>query len=193
MKSIATTSVLPTPATRTSLVFPTRARTLRYIGGVSRATTERVLKDMGRLIDESPEETIMLVVTSNGGPTGSAMNFFDTVRYVLAPRLIAIGSGDVDSSGVIIFLSGEERYVTARTTLLLHSAGRVFGNQRYTTREMESMLAEDRLKDTQYAQIVAERSRGRLTREDVLELMQHNTVLSPADAVRYGLADAVLA
>lgn len=167
------------------------ARTLRYIGAVTRATNERVLKNMGKLQEQSSED-ITLFVTSTGGPTGNAISFYDTVHQVIRPSLTTIGSGDVDSSGILVFLTGDKRYVTKHTTLLFHTAGRRFGGERYTTREMKAMLAEDELKDAQYADLVALRSHGRLTPEDVLQLMEKHTVLSPHELVEVGLADAVL-
>ena len=150
-------------------------------------------------VDQSPgnlgiiTHEIALFVSSPGGTTGIAMSFYDTVRYVLKPQLVTIGSGDVDSSGVIIFLSGSKRYVSARTTMLLHPAGRIFGNQRYTTQEMEAMLTEDKLKDAQYAEVIAQNSKGRLTCSEVLTMMHAHTVLSPSKMLEYGLADAILA
>jgi ATP-dependent protease ClpP protease subunit len=171
--------------------LPLRERTLRYTGSVTRLMNEHVLKNMTYLLDKSDDE-IGLFVTSPGGATGTAMSFFDTVRHILKPRLVTIGSGDVDSSGVILFLSGERRYITARTTVLLHPAGRVFGSQRYTTREMEAMLAEDRQKDEQYASLVADSSKGILTTPEVLALMDQHTLLTPARMLELGLADAVL-
>ena len=177
-------SVLPT-------LLPTRDRTLYYTGSVNQILNNRILLSIGKLLDQS-NKPIGLFVTSPGGTTGSAMSFFDTIRHVLQPDLVTIGSGDVDSSGVIIFLSGTRRYVTARTTMLLHSAGRTFGSQRYTTREMKAMLAEDRLKDLQYATVLAESSRGKLTQANVLSMMERQMVLSPAQMLAYGLADFVL-
>ncbi len=172
--------------------LPDPTRTLRYIGAVTRVTTERTLKDIQHLMDAGSTE-IALFVSSPGGTTGVAMSFYDTVRHILQPNLVTIGSGDVDSSGVIIFLSGTRRLVTARTTMLLHPAGRVFGNQRYTTQEMEAMLAEDKLKDEQYADVIAKNSKGMLTRDGVLSMMHAHTVLSPSKMVELGIADAVLA
>lgn len=187
-------TVLTVPFDTLTIPQPTldRARTVRYIGPVNRTTNERVLASIGKHVDAAPDEQITLFVTSTGGPTGSAMSFYDTIRHVIRPRLVTIGSGDVDSSGIIIFLSGERRYITSRTTLLLHPAGRMFGNQRYTTDEMESMLAEDKLKDVQYASVLADNSRGYLTVDAVLAMMKAHTVLSPADLVTYGLADHIL-
>jgi ATP-dependent protease ClpP protease subunit len=175
-----------------TVLLPERARTLRYTSSVSRVLNEKVLKEMGSLLDASAHEEIGLFVTSPGGPTGTAMSFYDTVRHILKPQLVTIGSGDVDSSGVIIFLSGTRRYISERTSVLLHPAGRLFGNQRYTTQEMEAMLAEDRTKDEQYAHVVAQNSKGNLTTHEVLMMMKSHTVLTPTQMVTYGLADAVI-
>lgn len=167
-------------------------RLVEYLGCVNYATSERVLGSIKALMNES-SDPLTLLVTSTGGPTGTAMSFYDTVRYILKPNLITIGSGDVDSSGVLIYLSGDTRYVTPHTTLLLHPAGRVFdGHQRYTATEIEAMVTEDRLKDAQYAAVVAEHSQGRLTPEEVLSIMNAHTVLTPTDLIRMGLADRIL-
>lgn len=172
--------------------LPVRGRMVRYVGPVTRVMNARVLQDIGGLLDAEPEAEIGLLVTSTGGPTGTAMNFYDTLQHVLKPKLVTIGSGDVDSSGIVIFLTGDRRYVTKRTTLLLHNAGRAFDRQRYTTREMAAMLAEDCMKDEQYATLLAERSRGMLLTRDILDMMEQQTVLSPDRLVALGLAHAVL-
>lgn len=169
------------------------ARTVEYFGTVNYATNERVLEEIREHVRTDARAPITLQVTSPGGPTGTAMSFYDTIRSILKPNLITIGSGDVDSSGIIIFLTGDTRYVTPHTTLLLHLAGRIFGEgQRFTVAEMDAMLREDRLKDFQYASVVAERSRGRLTSDQVLSMMEKNTILTPIELVTYGLADRIL-
>jgi ATP-dependent protease ClpP protease subunit len=168
-------------------------RTVEYFGVVNYTTTERVIEEIRDLALENPEQDIVLAVTSAGGPTGIAMSFFDHMRLVLKPKLVTIGSGDVDSSGIIIFLSGDVRHVTPNTTLLLHRAGRTFeGGKRFTAGELDAMVREDNLKDYQYASVVAERSHDRLTTEKVLAMMDANTILTPIELVALGLADAVL-
>ncbi len=171
----------------------TAETSLEYLGVVNYATNERVLSNIKSLMMERPGETIYLTVTSPGGPTGTAMSFYDQVNSVLKPKLVTIGSGDVDSSGIIIFLSGETRYVTRHTTIFFHLAGRTFdGTRRFTALDLEAMAREDKIKDLQYATLVAERSRGRLTREKVLSMMEKNTLCTPEELVAYGLADSVL-
>jgi ATP-dependent protease ClpP protease subunit len=168
-------------------------RTLQWIGGVSGGILADLTDRIQSLMIENPIEQINLVVTSHGGPTGIGMSFYDTMRSVYRPNLCTIGSGDVDSSGIIVFLAGNERYITPNTTLLLHLAGRVFDTpKRFTTPEMESIVKEDKLKDFQYASVIAERSDSKLSVQDVLDLMAHNTVLTPSEAVELGIAHAIL-
>lgn len=187
------TQAIPYSAIESAVAeLPPRTRTLRYIGSVTRMLNERVIAQIEKMLDKHSTDEIGLFVTSPGGASGVAMSFYDTVCHILKPKLVTIGSGEVDSSGIIVFLSGTRRFVTKRTTFLFHPAGRVFGNQRYTTSEMAAMLEEDRLKDKHYASVVAENSKGKLTVEDVLLMMEQHTVLSAEDFVAAGLADDIL-
>lgn len=172
--------------------LPPRSRILRYMGSVTRQQNEKMVAQIEKLLNKSEQDEIGMFITSPGGASGAAMSFYDTVRHILKPKLVTIGSGEVDSSGIIVFLSGTRRFVTKRTTFLFHPAGRVFGTQRFTTSEMAAMLEEDRLKDRHYASVVADNSRGKLTVEDVLLMMEQHTVLSAEDFVAAGLADDLL-
>jgi ATP-dependent protease ClpP protease subunit len=161
---------------------------LEYIGTVSNATNEKIFAEVKRRMKKNPVEEICLTVTSTGGPSGAAMCFYEMMRSILRPKLTTIGIGDVDSSGVIIFLSGSRRLISRRTTMLLHLAGRRFDpNVRFTAPELEAMALEDRLKDRQYAEIISNTSRN-LSIADVLNMMEQNTVLSPEQLLDYGLA-----
>lgn len=174
------------------LSLPKPARTLAYLGSVSHSTNDRLFGEFKRLLEKQASDPITLTVGSPGGPTGVAMCFYDTMRFVLRPRLTTLGMGDVDSSGVIIFLSGNLRYVSEHTTVLLHCAGRRFSDDnRFTAHELESMAREDRLKDEQYARLVASHTR-RLSARDVLLMMEKETVLSPDDVVEIGIAHGLL-
>jgi ATP-dependent protease ClpP protease subunit len=180
-----------TNTTPVELTIPA-GQLLEYIGPVSNSLNEKIFAEVKERMRNNPTDEIFITVTSTGGPSGSAMSFFDVVRHMLKPKLSTIGSGDVDSSGVIIFLTGERRYISPRTTMLLHLAGRKFDpHTRYTADEMEAMAREDRLKDMQYATVVANASHI-LSVPEVLDLMKRNTILSPEELITYGLAHAML-
>ncbi|MBX4198301.1 ATP-dependent Clp protease proteolytic subunit [Candidatus Parcubacteria bacterium] len=168
-------------------------RTIQWIGGVSGAILADITEQIQALILDNPTEHINLLVTSHGGPTGIGMCFYDSMRSVYKPKLNTIGSGDVDSSGVIVFLAGQQRFLTPNTTLLLHLAGRTFDTpKRLTTPEMESIIKEDKLKDFQYATVIAEQSNGKLNIQKILDMMANNTVLTASEAVELGIAHAIL-
>lgn len=153
---------------------------------------ERVIVRIKEVRAMDPTVDIHLVVSSTGGPTGAGMAFYDHIRHILRQQLVTIGTGDIDSSGIIIFLTGKHRIISPRTTSLLHMAGRRFDpNVRYTASEMDAMAREDALKDQQYASVVSERC-GTLSASDVLELMRKNTVLSSDELLHYGFAHALL-
>lgn len=168
-------------------------RTVEWLGGVTFENLQSVIGRVKELMIRDPREEIHLLVNSYGGPTGVGMSFYDAVKSWMRPNLVTIGSGYVDSSGVIIFLAGEKRYLTKNTTLLFHLAGRTFGEaKRFSTLDMENMLKEDKVKDYQYACVVSDATRGKYSPERILELMAANTVLTAEEAVNMGLADRVL-
>lgn len=178
---------------KTHLFKANPARTIEWLGGVNYESLENILGKVKRLMVESPTDEIHLLINSYGGSTGIGMSFYDAATSWLRPNLTTIGSGDVDSSGIIVFLSGNRRYLTKNTTLLFHMAGRTFGNdKRYTVADMEAMLNEDHLKDFQYACVVSDATAGRYTPAMVIDMMRRNTILTAAEAVEMGLAHAII-
>jgi len=167
-------------------------RIVEYFGCVNYATNERVINQIKKLSLAS-NERVYMVVTSAGGPSGSAMGFFDALTSLIRANLTTIGAGDVDSSGMVVFLTGEKRYVTKHTSGLLHPAGGVFENgKRMSAVEVKAILDEYEFKDEQYAEILSSRSRGKITKAEVLALMHAHTTLKPEDFIRYGFADSIL-
>jgi ATP-dependent Clp protease protease subunit len=173
--------------------IPKPARTLEWLGGVTYNNLENTLAGIKRLIAEDSKEEIQLLISSFGGATGIGMTFYDTIRALWKPNLCTIGSGDVDSSGIIVFLSGQKRFLTPNTTMLLHLGGRTFDKEkRFSTLDMENMLKEDRLKDLHYASVISEATNGKHSTEKIMKLMAQNTILTAEEAVNMGLAHRVL-
>ncbi len=168
-------------------------RTLHWMGGVNYDMFTEITEAIRSMMLDNAQDPINLLVTSPGGASGIGMSFYDAMRLIYKPKLTTIGMGDVDSSGIIVFVTGQMRYVTPHTTLLLHLAGRTFENcKRFSTADMEAILREDKIKDRQYASIIAERSHRKLSVDDVLNLMRENTVLTAQEAVDLGIAHQVL-
>ncbi len=169
------------------------SRTLEWLGAVSYGNLEGVLGKIKNFMIDDRERPVHLLVNSFGGTTGVGMSFYDAMHSWLRPKLITIGSGDVDSSGVIVLLSGKQRFITKNTTLLLHLAGRTFENaKRFSSADLDSMVKEDKLKDYQYACILSDATKGKYCPDKILELMSKTTILTAEEAVAMGFADAVI-
>ena len=171
-------------------------RMIEWLGGVTYGALERTLGSIKVLMgpgNNTGSDEIFLLVSSYGGATGIGMSFYDAVTGWLHPNLVTIGSGDVDSSGIIVFLAGRRRYLTRNTTLLFHLAGRTLEKDvRHSSADLESMVKEDKLKDEQYARVVAEACGADVTAEQVLGLMRQNTLLTAEEAVAMGLAHGII-
>ncbi len=168
-------------------------RTLEWFGGVNYDNLQKTLKTIKELLIEDPKKEIHLLVNSYGGATGIGMSFFDAINGWLNANLVTIGSGDVDSSGVIIFLAGKKRYMTKNTTILFHLAGRTFDkDKRFSSADLEAMLKEDKLKDYQYACVVSDATGGKYSTKRILDMMAKNTILTADEAVKMGLAHKVI-
>jgi ATP-dependent protease ClpP protease subunit len=192
MKTIEKAAVHKKAGQKTAFIS-NPARTIEWFGGVNYDNLEKALKKIKDLLTESSTEEVHLLVNSYGGATGIGMSFYDAMNGWLKTNLVTIGSGDVDSSGVIIFLSGKKRYLTKNTTILLHLAGRTFEkDKRFSSADLEAMLKEDKLKDYQYACVVSDATGGRYSPEKILDMMAGNTILTAEEAVKMGLADKVL-
>ncbi len=176
-------------------------RTVEWLGSINYSNLENTLGRIKGLFSIDAEAPITLLVNSFGGTTGIGMSFYDAMRTWLPANLTTIGSGDVDSSGIVVLAAGIKRYITKNTTLLLHLAGRTFpGEKRFSTADIEAMMKEDRLKDYQYACVISdacmEKHKGesalKYTPEKILELMSKNTLLTAEEAVNMGIGHAVL-
>lgn len=168
-------------------------RTVEWFGGVNHDNLHHAFTSIKQHMLNDQDDEIHLLVNSYGGATGIGMSFYDSMTSWLKPNLITIGTGDVDSSGVIVFLSGKKRYITKNTTLLFHLAGRTFeSGKRFSTADMDGMLREDKLKDYQYACVVSESTGGKYCPDKILELMSRNTIITAEEAVNMGLAHKVI-
>src|SRR4051812_18347992 len=65
-------------------------RTLEYFGTVNYSTNERILNLIKEGLVNYPEDELYLAVTSAGGPTGTALSFYDSVRSILHADITTI-------------------------------------------------------------------------------------------------------
>ncbi len=148
---------------------------------------------LGEIIAHNAEEKveqIQIIVNSHGGGCNAGFSIIDAMESSRIP-VITIGTGEISSMGLMVFMAGHrgKRMITPRTSILSHRfSGRTGGNhsQLVACRKEQDMM-HDRIVD-HYLQCTAVKTREEL--ESTL-LLPVDTWLSPAEALKYGIADIV--
>ena len=167
-------------------------RTVGWIGSVDEENFKKVSGDIGRLMKKSKKKPIYLIVNSGGGSTAAGFGFYD-MMMLFKPNLVTIGTGDVSSIAIIVWLAGKKRFLTKHCSLFFHEIGRTFkGSSRYDTTEIRSVHENLTTDENFYAAIVAASSRGRLSKKQVIELLQKEKTLLPEEVRALGLAHAIV-
>lgn len=169
-------------------------RSLALFGLVS---DESVAATLGSILDLLKKvdrwKKIFLNLKSHGGSLSSAFTFYDIVRFVWRPDdLVVIGSGDVSSSGVIILLAGNERYLTPNTGIFIHAPTLTIDSTTLDKSTAGINTETLSLCTELYANILVERSDGKLTPEQARGMMKEEVILTPAEAYKFGLIHGVI-
>lgn len=91
-----------------------------WIGNVDEAHYMGFIGEIRQYIGQKRwPRKVVLYLNSFGGDLGVAEAFYDYVR-ASGLHLVTIAAGDVESSAVVLFLSGEERYASQFSSFLIH-------------------------------------------------------------------------
>lgn len=124
-----------------------------------------------------------VVINSSGGSEEDGFACYDILRT--APKLTAIGVGQVQSAATLTFLACDNRFATENCAFMIHH-GTYESSGPTHQRETLTMMKEVQRLDERYMQIVAERTR--LPLKQVRRLMKHGHVFDAREAVRDGYA-----
>ena len=163
-------------------------RIVPWFGAVNTENMSKVMAELVKLNKEDRDARITLFVMTAGGSSAIGFGFYDVVRGMNLP-IDTVGSGFVDSMGVIIFLVGKHRLVTPHTSMLIHEGRRYFSEKEtITRRDSLAYQEESELYKGFYEGIVEENTDGRIAPTQLEDMMLHNTVLNPDRMIELGLA-----
>lgn len=137
---------------------------------------------------EDPERDIALYVNSPGGEVYAGLAIYDAMQHV-RPDVSTICFGIGMSAAAVITAGGAsgKRYALPNAKLMIHQ-----GTAGYRGAPSDVTIAAREIESTtrQMAEILA-RHTGRTT-EQVIADFERDRFMTPAEAVEYGLLDAVL-
>ena len=137
---------------------------------------------------EDPGRDISLYVNSPGGEAYAGMAIYDTMQYV-KPDVRTICVGMAMSAGAMILCGGApgKRFALPNSKMMIHQGSAGF---RGAPSDIQIQAKEVLATTRQMAEIVALHS-GR-TVEQVMEDIDRDNFLTPAEAIDYGLIDEII-
>lgn len=160
-------------------------RTIYLVGDVDSAMVGRFMASFHHL--DRTEGPIEVRLCTAGGNGEEALAIYDAVRSSNNDVLV-VGTGRVNSAGVVILQAGDLRLLTPNTTFMVHDSSIKLG--RSSVSQIGSCLSGLRMVDGMFNKILAERSGHTLM--EIERLSKEETFLSAEDAVKWNFADNVL-
>ena len=137
-------------------------------------------------IQELDVDTIRVHIDSYGGAVSEGWAIYNALREHPA-KIVTFGDGFVASAALYPFMAGDERYASNLSAYFFHQV--MTGASGY---------AEDLRRAADEADILTEigmaafTERANITEEEVRQLMEAETWLSPQQALDYGIATAIV-
>jgi ATP-dependent Clp protease protease subunit len=167
-------------------LLSTRYRILSLSGVIGASDVDAC--DILYAMDAESDKPIKVFVSSPGGLVDVAMNIHDTFKLLRSP---VITVGRFCASAAAILLAGGtpgQRYLLPSSRVMLHSpSGGVSGS----TEDIAVQAREiRRLQDLMVDILLADGVKR--SREEILNDIERDMWMCPADAIKYGLADTIL-
>jgi len=148
-----------------------------------------VVAELLYLESEDPDRDISMYINSPGGSITGGLAIYDTMKFI-KPDIVTICMGQAASMGAVLLAAGTKgkRFALPNSRILIHqpSIEGVTGQATDVRIQAEEMLRMRAL----LSQILAD-STGR-TFDEIERDVERDFILSPSQALDYGIIDSVL-
>jgi ATP-dependent Clp protease, proteolytic subunit ClpP len=155
---------------------------------VTEGSANTIVAQLLHLANEDPDKDIQLYINSPGGSVYDGLAIYDTMQYI-KPDVQTIGIGLQASMGAFLLSSGAKgkRFVLPNARVMIHQPSS--GTQGMVTDQEISLRESVRMKEL-LAKAIAKNTGQKL--EKVKADMERDYWMSADEAVKYGLADAII-
>ena len=153
------------------------------------AIANLVIAQLLFLESEDPERDVSLDVNSPGGSAYAGMAIYDAMQHVRPDvRTVCCGIGMSAAAMILAGGAAGKRFALPHAKMMIHQ-----GSAGFRGAPADIQIAAREIAETtrQMAELIAQHS-GR-TVDQVMEDIDRDRFMTPAEAIEYGLIDAVLA
>lgn len=134
------------------------------------------------------EKSIYLHICSNGGDVYPSLAVIDHIEKS-SVKIITINEGCVASAGVLISLSGHERYITKNSYMMIHEIrSECWGKYSECVDDMKN---NNKLMK-HLKSYINEKSNHKLPEDNLDELLKHDIIWNAKKCLKYGLIDKIV-
>lgn len=168
----------------------TPARIIMLDGEIDSESASQFIKNI-RLLDHVNSQDITVLIDSNGGSVRRGMSIIDAIRECNS-KVITHAVGQCYSMAAIIFQAGDERLMSANSTLMIH-----VGEEGYDADHpinLDRWIKESRRLGDVADNLLYERikeKKPRFKKEKFKELLTFDTIYTAEEAMEIGLADKI--
>lgn len=180
-----------------SLYIPTRTL---YMGsetvdgdsesGVDALMAARMIKNLS-ILDTLSADQIHIIMNNPGGEVVHGLAIYDAIKACRSRVLMTV-FGHAMSMGSVIFQAADERVMAPNSSMMIHMGYvGVEGHAKTTYRQIEESKRADKTVENMYLEKIREKH-PEFSTQRLKGMLDHDTFLTPAQAVELGLADKVL-
>mgnify|MGYP004635085021 FL=1 len=163
----------------------------RQIDCTGEITTERanaLILQLRYLQQENPKEAIVMYINSLGGEVSAGLALYDVMQAVSCP-VHTICVGTAASMGAVLFLSGDHREIFPHAKVMIHDPLIPEGVGGSALR-VEN-ISRELMKTREVIGSIIGKHTGK-SMDEVYAVMAKDTYFDAAQALEFGLADAII-
>jgi len=159
-------------------------------GEVNDAVSASIVAQMLFLESEDPEKDIYFYINSPGGIVTAGLAMYDTMNLI-KPDVSTICLGQAASMGAFLLSSGApgKRFALPSARIMIHQP---LGGARGQATDIQIQAEEIIRLKKMLTQTIADNSNGKKSYEELLQIMERDTFLSPVEAIEFGIIDEIL-
>lgn len=154
---------------------------------ISGDLNDAALADFVEAFRKADERKGLITVTihSRGGDVDAGTSIYEMIRTSKNPVAV-VGMGEVASMAVLVLMAGDHRMMTPGSVMLLHDGSVSVSD---SLMKAKAVMAQNLKSHRWYSEQIANRSGMSL--ESALTLTEHETYLTPKEALAMGLIDEI--
>lgn len=161
-----------------------RIATTYFQSAITQQSISAFTRQLRELLRERPRE-IHISISTSGGLTSCSLELYNFIKRKHPCPIFTHNVGNIESAGIVIFLSGVHRYASPTSLFKFHANQYYFNNEAFNSSELMQLCENLEDYDNMVRKLVCENTK--LDQDTVMKYMNKARVIRPQEALENGL------